>query len=394
MMSNSYTLIEVTDRKTKKDFHELPVRLKRDDDNWIRPLNNDIEKIFDPDQNKSFRKGNAIRWLLKNKSNKVIGRIAAFYDTTSAKKNDQPTGGVGFFECINDEDAANCLFDAAREWLKSNGMEAMDGPINFGDRDHFWGCLSEGFYPPLYNMPYNQPYYNELFTNYGFKNYFNQYTYHIPMTPEYLDPVIVENGNRLLNNPSYEFRAIGLKNREKYAEDFVTIFNEAWAKFPGVKPMRKQQASLMFKKMKPLVDPRAIYYAYHEGRPIGFFFMIPDLYQSYKKFNGKFHLVNKLRLLYDLKVAKSFTSLVGLIFGVVPDYQKKGIPNGIIMKFAEQVVKPDFRYTDLEMNWIGDFNPSMMKLAEQIGAKIRKTHITYRYLFDRTKEFKRAKRLS
>jgi hypothetical protein len=158
--------------------------------------------------------------------------------------------------------------------------------------------------------------------------------------------------------------------------------------------MNTQQAKAMFKKMKMVVDRRAIYYAYHEGRPIGFFIMIPDLYQSYRKFNGQFHLLNKLRLLYDLKVAKNFTNLVGLIFGVVPDFQKKGIPNGIIMKFAEMVVQPNFNYTDLEMNWIGDFNPSMMRLAEQIGAKIRKTHVTYRYLFDRSKEFKRAKKIS
>jgi GNAT superfamily N-acetyltransferase len=185
-----------------------------------------------------------------------------------------------------------------------------------------------------------------------------------------------------------------MKNVKKFAEDFVTIFNEAWAKFPGVKPMRMQQASALFKRMKPVIDPRAVFYAYHEGRPIGFFIMVPDLYQSYRKFNGKFHLANKLRLMYDLKIGKSFTTIVGLIFGVVPDFQKKGIPNGIIMKFAEQVVKPDFKYTDLEMNWIGDFNPSMMKLAESIGARVRKTHITYRYLFDRNKAFERAKRLS
>jgi hypothetical protein len=392
-MSEKYQLIEVTNKKTIRAFLNLPVEINRNDPNWIRPLDEDIEKIFNPAVNKRFRQGDAIRWILKEQD-RVVGRIAAFYDKSSAKKNEQSTGGVGFFECIDDQDAANLLFDSSKNWLRGHGMEAMDGPVNFGDRDHFWGCLTEGFYPPLYNMPYNPPYYNQLFVNYGFQNYFNQYTYHIPMTADLLDPVIVENGRKLLKNPSYKFETIDMKNVKKYAEDFVTIFNEAWAKFPGVKPMRIQQASALFKKMKPVSDPRAIYYAYHEGRPIGFFIMIPDLYQSYRKFNGKFHLINKLRLLYDLKVGKNFTKMVGLIFGVVPDYQKKGIPNGIIMKCAEMVVRPDFKYTDLEMNWIGDFNPSMMRLAESIGAKIRKTHVTYRYLFDRKKAFTRAKRLS
>lgn len=393
-MAKTFHLIEVKDKKSKREFYELPVRINQGDEHWIRPIDEDIEAVFDPQKNKRFRSGDATRWILKNEQDKVVGRIAAFFDAASAKKNDQPTGGCGFFECIDDHDAARHLFDAAKQWLENNGMEAMDGPVNFGDRDHFWGCLSEGFFPPLYNMPYNPAYYNELFTHYGFRNYYNQYTYHMPLDPDYLDPFIVENGRKLLNNPDFEFRTIDPKHTDKYAADFVTIFNEAWEKFPGVRPVKKQQAVALFRKMKPVIDTRAIIYAYYNNRPIGFFIMIPDLYQSYSKFNGKLDLFNKARLYYDLKIAKSFTRLVGLIFGIVPDFQKKGIPSGIIMRFADQVVKPDFRYEDLEMNWIGDFNPGMMRLAEQIGAKIRKTHVTYRYLFDRSRPFTRAKKLS
>ena len=48
------------------------------------------------------------------------------------------------------------------------GMEAMDGPINFGERDRWWGLITEGFTPPLYCMNYNPPYYIALFENYGF----------------------------------------------------------------------------------------------------------------------------------------------------------------------------------------------------------------------------------
>jgi hypothetical protein len=393
-MRNSYQLIEVNSKQTRKAFLELPVKINAGDRNWIRPLDQDIEQIFNPDINKRFKKGDAIRWILKDGQNHVVGRIAVFYDLAVATKQSPLAGGCGFFECIHDQEAANLLFEAAKAWLEDKGMEAMDGPINFGDRDHFWGCLADGFFPPLYNMPYNPAYYNQLFENYGFKNYFNQYTYHVPLNPDLLDPVIIETGTRLLKNPKYDFHSIDVKRLEKYADDLVTIFNEAWAKFPGVKPMRKQQAMILFRKMKPVIDPRVIFFAYHEERPIGFFIMIPDLFQSYRKFNGQLHLLNKLRLMFDLKVARNYTRLVGLIFGIVPDFQKKGIANGIIMRFADLVRKPGFDYADLEMNWVADFNPSMMKLAEQIGAKILKTHITYRYLFDRNKPFERAKKVS
>ena len=170
-METQYTLIEVRSRKSKKDFLDIPSLINKGDKFFIRPLDEDVEKVFDPKQNKRFRKDNAIRWILEDRKGKLIGRIAVFCDPASDSEEHQPTGGCGFFDCINDQQAANFLFDAAKEWLKTHDMEAMDGPVNFGSRELFWGCLSDGFYEPNYNMPYNQPYYNELFISYGFQNF-------------------------------------------------------------------------------------------------------------------------------------------------------------------------------------------------------------------------------
>ena len=84
------------------------------------------------------------------------------------------TGGIGFFDCIDDQETANFIFDFCKNWLMERGMEAMDGPINFGERDKFWGLLIEGFHEPLYGMNFHAPYYQKLFENYGFQIYFNQ----------------------------------------------------------------------------------------------------------------------------------------------------------------------------------------------------------------------------
>lgn len=386
----NYKLIEVTNKKLISEFLKMPVRLYKNDNNWIRPLDDDIEKIFDPKRNRYFKKGNAIRWVLYDSNNQSAGRIAAFYLNDDNNENEQPTGGIGFFDCINDQMAANQLFDSAKEWLLNNDMQAMDGPINFGSRETFWGCLSEGFYEPNYNMPYNYEYYNSLFENYGFKNYFNQFTFHMDLLPNIMDPVIYERGKKLRDNSKYSFKNIELKKLDKYAQDFVTIFNETWSRFPGVNLMRKDQAIRMFSKMKFIIDTKIMIFGYYEERPIAFYLMIPDLYQVTKHFNGKLHLINKLRLLYNLKIKKDNTKVIGLIFGVVPEFQNQGVADGMILFFEDEVAKPGFNYTDLEMNWIGDFNPKMIKLVYYIGGKVKKTHITYRYLFDRKKEFKRA----
>ena len=388
----SYTLVEVNDKKSRKDFLLLPVRLYKNEKNWIRPLDEDVEKVFDPKTNKSFRNGECIRWLLTGGNGEVVGRVAAFYDRKIAKNNEQPTGSMGFFECIDDKEAAFTLFDACKEWLESKGMEAMDGPVNFGDRDRWWGLLVDGFFEPNYCMPWNFGYYKGLFEEYGFKDYFNQYTFQRGISIEGVDPVIMEKAERVYRNPDYSFRNIDRKNMEKAADDFREIYNQAWVKHSGVKEITNAHARALLKSFKPIMDERLIWFAYHKEEPIGFYIMIPEINQIIKHLDGRLDLFGKLKFLYH-KWRKTCRKAYGVIFGVVPRFQSKGIEGGMIKAFADIAAKPGFQYNDLELNWIGDFNPAMIKLADQLGFNIIKTHVTWRYLFDREKEFKRAKSL-
>ena len=394
MKPSPFKLIEVTTKKLEKKFLLAPVFLYKNDKNWIRPLDRDIEKVFDPGENRFFENGEARRWILHDEKGCPVGRIAAFYDNDNIFENEQPTGGVGFFECINNQKAANILFDKGKDWLIKKGMSAMDGPVNFGMRDYFWGCLSDGFHEPIYNMPYNPPYYCQLFENYGFKNYFNQYTYQLNIKEGVKSQVVKDKAERLLKRRNYSFETFNWKKAEKYAEDIMRIHNLGWAKFPGVPKMTRIQASNIIKELKPILDPRAIIFGYYNDEPVGFYVMIPDIFQIIRNFNGKFDLFHKLKLIFDLKIRKKANRLIGVIFGVVPQHQGRGVEAGLVMRMEKEIYKPRFPYSSLEMNWIGDFNPGMMKMVEQIGGKIYKMHITYRYLFDSTKPFHRAKVIS
>ena len=389
-MGVNYNLLEVTDNKTNKLFLNFPSTLYKNEKNWVRYLDQDLEKVFNPEKNKSYRSGEAIRWILLD-NKKVVGRIATFYDQKTSEKNDQPTGGVGFFECINDQLAANLLFEESMSWLKEKGMEAMDGPINFGSRETFWGCLKEGFHEPVYNMPYNHAYYNELFENYGFQNYFNQFTYHIKLEVGLIDPKFSKKAEELKRkNPDISFGIHDRKNPKKSEINFLEIFNASWAKFPGVRPLTEKHSSALFKSLKQILDPRLLIFAYSKEEPIAFFLMIPDINPIIKKFNGNLNLINKLRLLFDLKVRKQSSRALGLLFGVKPEFQGKSITDGMI-NFFEDEIGEGMHYTDLEMNWIGDFNPKMINMIKSLNADVKKVHITYRYLFDRNMDFKRAK---
>ena len=102
-------IIIVNDPKTEKEFLNVVNSIYKYDKAFIRPLDQDIEKIFDSNRNPFFKHGKCIRWILKDDNNATIGRIAAFINEKKAFNYEQPTGGMGFFECINNEEAAFLL---------------------------------------------------------------------------------------------------------------------------------------------------------------------------------------------------------------------------------------------------------------------------------------------
>ncbi len=382
-------IVEVASKKDRKEFLRLPIELYKNDPNWIRPLDKDIEKVFDPAENNYFKHGECIRWILKNDKEQTIGRVAAFIDYKTAHTFEQPTGGMGFFECINSEAAAFLLFDTCKEWLTQKGMEAMDGPINFGDRLNWWGLLVDGFFEPNYCMPYNFKYYQPLFEKYGFRTYFQQYTYYRKLKEGFLDERLVRVAERTFQNPDFHFEHFRKSDVEKYTEDFRTIYNKAWAQHDGVDEMTKEQIQNTMNSLKPVLEEDLLWFAYYKGEPIAFFLMLPELNQIFKHVNGKLDLVGKLKFLYH-RWRGTCTKMFGVVFGVVPEFQSKGAAVAIIIKFYKICWDPAFRYDELEMNWIGDFNPKMMKVAESVGGSIRKTHVTLRKLFDPSKPFQRA----
>ena len=191
--------------------------------------------------------------------------------------------------------------------------------------------MVDGFeYEPLYGNPYHLPYYKALFENYGFQNYFNQNSYVWRAEDGVLSEIALEKAHRVLANPEYQIKDITGANLEEAAENLRTIYNKAWSLFTGVKQMTKEEAQKLMRTLRPIIDPNLIYFAYHNNEPIGFFVMVPDLNRVIGKFNGKFGLVEKLRLMWDLKVRKSCDRVFGIIFGITPEFQGKGIESAIM----------------------------------------------------------------
>ncbi len=378
-------LQEVKTDNDKKLFRELAADIYRNDPNYIRPLDKDIEEVFDPAKNKLFKNGECKRWILLNDEGKHIGRIAAFVNNKYQDSGDQPIGGIGFFECTNDKAAAHFMFDHCKQWLQERGMEAMDGPINFGEKERWWGLQVEGFQQPLYCMNYNLPYYQELFESYGFRVYYNQLCYALDVKDR-LQEKFYTHHDELSKDKNFSARHIEKRKLEKYVKDFTTVYNKAWAG-RGEKGLEEKVVLKMFKSMLPVMDEHIIWFAYYKEEPIAMWVNIPDINQYFKHLNGKFGLWQKLKFLWLQKFGKC-DRFVGIVFGVIPEFQGKGVDGYLIVE-GGNVIQAKYQYERYEIQWIGDFNPKMVHIAASLGTYVNRRLCTYRYLFDRDKEFKR-----
>lgn len=379
-------IIEVKDIRTKRAFHQVVRTIYKGDPNWIPPLEVMTDNAFDPAKNAFYKHGDGTRWILNNDEGKVIGRIGAFFNENRAYTFQQPTGGCGYFECINDTKASTILFDTAKAWLAEKGMEAMDGPVNFGENLINWGLLVQGYEQQGFGMPYNKPYYLDLFEDYGFQLYFKQYSYHLNHRnfPERFWKI----AEWVAKKPNFRFEHVRFDNLEKYIRDFVKIYDQAWARHDNHQSVDLDDVRGMMKMAKLIADEEFIWFAFNNDEPVLFFCMIPDWNQILKKMNGKTNYWNLLKFIWYKKM-KVITRTRILIMGVVPKFQGSGLESAVFWHL-DKVMKRKEWYNEVELSWVGDFNPKMVAIYISVGGVPAKTHFTMRYLFDRTVPFERA----
>lgn len=375
-------IIEVKDNKTIKKFLNLPYKIYQNDKNWIPHLKQDIEKIFNPEQNKAHVNGKIIRWILKD-NNQTIGRVAAFINYEELSN-----GGIGFFECINNQKAANKLFDTSKDWLAQQGAELMDGSINFGEKNMFWGVLTENFTDPnSYSMNYNPAYYNELFKAYGFKIYYNQLMYKRDIETPVRD-VFLRKYNRITEDANYKIENVKGLSLNQIADNFKTVYNAAWGGHDGFNDMHEKTARKIMSTLKPIYDPEIMIFVYYKNKPIAFYINIPELNEIFKYVNGNLNWLGKLKFLYH-KWKKTPKTMVGIVFGVDKAFQSKGV-EGAMIKWSQLNITGKTQYNRTVLTWIGDFNPKMLKVCDNLGAEVFRKYATYRFLFDREKPFTRC----
>lgn len=370
------TIQPVNNSADIRDFHRVLDVVYAKDPVFVHYIENDVEDVFSPEKNKLFNKGWQVqRWVAK-KGSEPVGRIAAFCRIVEKDSMGNAIiadkGGIGFFDCVQDDITAAQLFDTAENWLYQKGVGDIQAPINFGDRDSFWGLRIEGTTAPSYRENYHPAYYRQWFLSRGYEVEIEQFTYDI-IEEKFNFERFSKIAERVTATGKYTFEFLDYNQLEKFTTDFVTIYNKAWSFHEDFEPLTNEALLKRFKSIKPAMPKEFAVFAYDQGEPIGLFISILELNLLFKSFKGKLGLWQKILFMLQ---RNSIRKAKGIVFGIIPSHHNLGIETGMIIKFHQGMLALN-RVDSMELSWIGDFNPKMISMLQSLGAYKTKTHHTF-----------------
>ena len=146
-ISSNIKISNVTNKRDFLIFFKTPWKIYENDEYWIPPFWNEIKNFFHCSN--PFWTHSKSQLFVAYKNNQAVGRIASIIDYDFPEINGKKVGFFGFFECIQNSKIALNLLEVAQEWLISNKINIMHGPVN-GRVDLGSGFLYKGFN----SMPY------------------------------------------------------------------------------------------------------------------------------------------------------------------------------------------------------------------------------------------------
>jgi len=361
-------------KKEKMRFIKSQWNFYKNDPNWVPPIIADRVKLLDTVKN-PFYQHSIIQLFVAESNGEIIGRIAAIINDNHNKTHNDKVGFFGFFECINNQDVANALFDTAGDWLKARGMSSMRGPENPSQNDEI-GLLIDGFdMPPVILMTYNPKYYIDLIENAGFKKAKDLYAYNLKME-DYRSEKLVRMQNIIRQRYKVTLRDVNFKNKEQFKKDVNTlkeIYNDAWEPNWGFVKMTDAEFDFLAADLKPVAEPSLVFIAEINGKPAGFALGLPDINQAliHNK-NGSllgavWHLLTKKKKITWVRI---------IVLGVLKEYQKTGIDSVMYYEFTDRGKK--LGITNGEASWILEDNDMMNKAATKtMKGELYKTYRLY-----------------
>jgi ribosomal protein S18 acetylase RimI-like enzyme len=351
----------VRDKKQRKEFFLLPYSLYRDDPLWIAPLRTEQKKLFDPAQN-AFLQHCRYQLFLARHAKKLVGRIAVFIDHSYVDYWKEDVGFFGSFECVQNPVIAAELLTTAQRWLIEHGQKRMRGPISFEAQN--WGCVFEGFdSSPRLMSPYNPPYYNEMFCDFGLKKIKDLEVFAGKSDNYRLPERFNRHRDRLIQKYKLTIRHLQMKYLIRDVRTILDLTNRALGRNWGFVPVSVAEAEGIARDLKSIVHPELVLIIEADGQPVGFSIALPDIFQIIKGLNGRLFPLGIFRLIFRLKTVSRYRMWA---LGIVPEYQRRGIDTLLYLETYKILSK---RSVDLEANYVLEDNYAMKDAILKLGLK-------------------------
>ncbi|MFO0754311.1 MAG: hypothetical protein U0411_13435 [Thermodesulfovibrionales bacterium] len=372
MAATSSSPVEVAEVRTARDldaFIEVPHSLYSGDPHFCPQLTRDLRTHFSP-KNPFF--GHAeIKLFLARRGGRAVGRIASIVNRQHLAFHRELAGFFGFFECIDDREAAGALLERACGELKGRGMDIVRGPMNFSTNEEC-GFLIEGFgAPPMLMTPYNPPYYNELMEGFGMAKAKDLHAYLYTMEASLPEKVV--RVASLATRKGITVRTITKKDFMADMKVFQGIYNAAWEKNWGFLPFTDEELAYSAERLKPLVVPELTLIAEKDGEPVGFLGLIPDFNSVLRRMKGRLNPVTLAKALY---YSRKIDSLRLLLYGIKAGYRNRGVDALLFAEGHKQILRQG-KYRRIEFSWILEDNLPVILITEMFGAPLYKKYRIY-----------------
>lgn len=364
------SILAVTDKKSLKQFVDFPHDLYKDDKNYVPELFIAQRDLLTPGKH-PFHENATVKLFLALEGGVMKGRIAAIVNRRSNEFNDSNDGFFGFFDCVNDQEVANKLFAAAEDWLRSEKMTTIIGPVN-PSTNETCGLLIEGFdRPPVVMMTYNKPYYLNLIEGAGLSKKTDLLAWRLETTS--VDERTVRLHKALeerLKRDHITIRNINVKNFKEEARRLREVYNAAWDKNLGFVPMTNSEFDYLAKDLKMILNPKFCLVAEKDGKIVGFALALPDINQILIKIKrGRLLPFGIFKLLLGLKKVDELRILA---LGVIEGYKRLGIEACFFASIIERARKSNIKAG--EASWILEDNFLMNKGIQNSNGKVYKKY--------------------
>ncbi len=375
---NSLVIKSVETTEDRKALLSFPWTVYKDDPFWVPPIFSERMHFTDPEKNPFFQHAEA-QFYLALRGEEIVGTIAVFTNHRHNEYQNENIAFFGFFEVLEDYEAAEQLFKTAEAWAKEKGHTALRGPAQWSTNDEC-GLLVDGFDDrPRILMTYNPPYYVDYIEKLGYKYARDLWAYELgvkefmDITGERLDKLTT----RILERKNITIRNLDMKKYADEVKKLKLLYNNAWSKNWGFIPMTDPEFDQLADELHSILDPDLVFLAEKDGKSVGFSLTLPDLCEPLRLAYPKPNIPEwwtMAKLVWQWKIRRKVSWIRVFALGVIPEYRNLGIDALFYFKTAQAALKKGIKMA--EMSWILDNNDLMNKPIIAMGGEVYKT---YRY---------------